>query len=202
MHRKQRHKHVLDDTAVSVRGVKPADRETETQTKPLDKHFASSERLPPLQEGEEVAATFDFFFLSKTAESKHACQLKRSGLTCLCWGRGAHMSRRLVWSVTVDIVVVVGTVMCLPAPCYYHRVEDCAVLCATSGLLRRANERSSWRRRGRGALWKCRAPVQQSRDSFQSHPRYCASVRYTPTPALKTFAQGGSHLSAAFRSVR
>lgn len=56
-HRRQPHNPGPDDTAVSVRGVKPADTETDTQTKPLDKHFAFPERLfCPLHEA--AAATF------------------------------------------------------------------------------------------------------------------------------------------------
>lgn len=91
------------------------------------------------------------------------------------------MSRRFFWSVIVAISIMVGTVMCLPAPCYYHREEDCAVLCATSGLLRRANERSLWWRRGRRALWICRAPVQQSKDKVPATTTYCTSVSSSPT---------------------
>lgn len=46
------------------------------------------------------------------------------------------------WPAAVDSNnVMVGTAKCLPAPCY-SGVEDCALLCATSGLLARANERS------------------------------------------------------------
>lgn len=56
-HRKQPHKPAPDDTAVSVWDIKPADIQTQTQTKPLDKHFAFPERLfCPLQEA--AAATF------------------------------------------------------------------------------------------------------------------------------------------------
>lgn len=199
MHRKHRHKPAPNDTAVSAWGIKPADGETETQTKPLDKHFAFPERLfCPLQE-EEAAAAAPFH---QNALPKRVYRTTWWAPTCLSWGRRAHMSRRLFWSVIVVIIIIVGTVMCLPAPCYYHWVEDCAVLCATSGLLRRANERSLWRRRGRRARWICRAPVQQSRDNLQSR-RDALYLRYIHTHHyLVRFPGNSNHLCvfAAFQT--
>lgn len=51
----------------------------------------------------------------------------------------------LFWSLLMVYIFFffpeMNTVMCLPAPCYYLRVEDGALLCATSGRLRGANER-------------------------------------------------------------
>lgn len=85
----------------------------------------------------------------------------------------------------VDIIIIVGTVMCLPAPCYYQWEEDCAVLCATSGLLRRANERREGGERAGYVEHLC----SRAHTSF-SHGdgAYCTSARHTPAVSIETFS--------------
>lgn len=112
--------------------------EVRAQTKPLCEHFAFPKRV--CSRLQEEALFRERKYPKKNITSLLSKKTLCSYLLVLC--RGVHMSWCLFWSVIVGFVIMVGTVMCLPAPCYYDWVEDCAVLCATSGLLRRANERS------------------------------------------------------------
>lgn len=148
MHEERRRKPALDDTAVSVSGARAAQSR---KLEPSDRHSAFPERLSASS--------------CNKRQQPHLKEEKKNGIASFSaiWEKAAPTYLRVsVEEITCPAASVAlfwrfSALRRLPlCVCQRHVIiteEDCALLCATSGLLEGANERSWCWRRGRSALW-------------------------------------------------
>lgn len=151
MHQERRRKPALDDTAVSVSGARAAHSR---KLEPSDRHSAFPERLsasscnkrqqPHLKEGGKKKKR-NRVVLRDSGKKVPPPYLRVSVEEITCPAASVALFWRLSALQRLPLCV-----------CQRHVIiteEDCALLCATSGLLEGANERSWCWRRGRSALW-------------------------------------------------
>lgn len=164
MHQERRRKPALDDTAVSVSGARAAQSR---KLEPSDRHSAFPERLSASSCNERQQP-----HLKEEKKKRNRVVLRDSGKSRprlparLCGGD--HMSRSFCGSFLAVLGAPAVAVMCVPAPCYYHR----GGLCAPVRYIRAV----------RGSEWAQLVLAERAECALGNVEHLCSRARTTSSP--------------------